>query len=542
MEQKRDAPDPELERSTVVEPHTGPRAKDTDSAPALEPNTSVSALSIGEVIGEGGMGVVRAATQLSLARRVAVKAPHQGCSEADAQRMLREAWVTGFLEHPGVVPIYDIARGHDGPVVVMRRIEGVSWSECLTDQTWAAESGARDLLEQNLRVFVRICEIVEFAHAKGVIHRDIKPANVMIGAFGEVYLLDWGLALATGGEAERHLQATATTREIGGTLAYAAPEMFDLVDAPFSERTDIYLLGAILFEITTGSRPHAGSDAERLLSIGASPPAVPERVASHLATAIRRAMQRLPPDRHPAVTDLRLAVLRYLRSREATVLIERELARDVRRAEVLLDESEGIAPELAARVREAAASQLRSEERLAQLARDSDDNVGRRARRILVTVVGATWVASLPFAEHFGPVTHTRFALGALAQLVVLALACVVAPGVAKPLYNRRILATIAVVELGQTALFLSAGASGTSIAFARTLQIGLWTIAAAVLAITLERRFWPMAALGALSFGVAVAFPDMRSYAGTVAVAGIVLNVALVGSSERPSSPRRVV
>jgi hypothetical protein len=534
MQGKGDALDPELDRSTVVEPAAaGSRVRGTDSAPALEPNTSLSALAIGEVIGEGGMGVVRAATQLSLARRVAVKAPHEGASEGEAQRMLREAWVTGFLEHPGVVPIYDIARGSHGPVVVMRRIEGESWSECFTDEKWAAESGARDLLEQNLRVFVRVCEIVEFAHSKGVIHRDIKPANVMIGAFGEVYLLDWGLALALGGEAQRHLQASATTREIGGTLAYAAPEMFDLVDAPFSERTDIYLLGSLLFELTTGSRPHAGSDAERLVSIDASPPAVPEHVASPLASSIRRAMQRLPPDRHDAVAQLRLEVLGYLGSRDATVLIERELSRDARRAEVLLDESEGIAPELAARVRKAAEAQRSEDARLAQLARDSDDTAGRTGRRLVIGVLGITWAATLPIGERFGPQTHTRFALGGLFQLVVIGLACVLAPGVTKTLYNRRVLATVAVVVTAQSAIFASVGSFGATVALARTLQIGLWTVGAGLLAINLERRFWPMTVLAGVAFGIAVLVPELRSYAAAIAAAGVTLNVALVGSSK---------
>jgi serine/threonine-protein kinase len=522
------------EPTTVVEPAAAAgQLKGSDSAPALEPNTSVSALAMGEVIGEGGMGVVRVATQLSLARRVAVKAPREGASEDDAQRMLREAWVTGFLEHPGVVPIYDIARGHDGPVVVMRRIEGESWSECLTDEKWALESGARDLLEQNLRVFVRICEIVEFAHAKGVIHRDIKPGNVMIGAFGEVYLLDWGLALALGGEALRHLPASSTTREIGGTLAYAAPEMFDLVDAPFSERTDIYLLGALLYELTTGSRPHAGSDAERIVSIDSSPPAIPERVPSALATSIQRAMQRLPPERHDHVSRLRLEVLGYLRSREATVLIERELTRDPRRAKVLLDESEGIAPELAARVRAAAEAVRAKDARLAKLARDSDDSLGRRARRAIILVLGVSWAASLPFGERLGPVTHARFALGALAQLVLTGLACVVVPGVTKALYNRRILATVAVVETAQVALFASAAVLGASIAFARTFQIALWTLGAAMLTVSLDRRYWPMTALAGAAFAIAVAVPGLHSYAAMIAVIGVTANVALVSSSK---------
>jgi serine/threonine-protein kinase len=531
MHAKRETP--ENDKSTVVDPGAAPpRSRQPDSAPELEPNTSLSALAIGEVIGEGGMGVVRAATQLSLARGVAVKATHPGASENDALRMLREAWVTGFLEHPGVVPVYDIAKGRDGPVVVMRRIEGMSWSDCLKDEKWAAESGARDLLEQNLRVFVRICEIVEFAHSKGVIHRDIKPGNVMIGAFGEVYLLDWGLALALGGEAERHIASTATTREIGGTLAYAAPEMFDLVDAPFSERTDIYMLGAMLYELTTGSRPHSGSDAERLVSIDASPPPIPEHVPSPLAGTIRRAMERLPHLRHEAVAQVRLAVLAYLSSREATVLIERELTRDPRRAEVLLDEAYGIAPELAARVRQAADAQRTEEARLAQLAHDHDHSIGRRARRIVIVLLGVSWAVTLPLGERIGPVTHARFAVGSIIQLVALAVAYLVAPGLRKTLYNRRILSTIAVVELAQIGLFSSASVFGASVAFARTQQIGIWATVVAMLAITLDRRYWPMTGVATAAFAIAVVAPQLRPYVAVISAMGVVANVALVGSS----------
>jgi eukaryotic-like serine/threonine-protein kinase len=259
------------------------------SGATLEAKTSLSTLAIGDVIGEGGMGVVREAIQLSLARVVAVKETLPGANEADAARMLREAWVTGFLEHPGVVPIYDIAKGRAGPAVLMRRIEGETWHTCLADEEWAAIRGARDLLEQNLNVFVRVCEILEFAHAKGVMHRDIKPSNVMIGAFGEVYLLDWGLALALHGEAERHLPTSAETREVGGTMSYAAPEMVGLIDAPMNERTDIYLLGALLFELSTGNRPHTrASEGEMIASIDTSPPAIPDAVSPGLAGPILR--------------------------------------------------------------------------------------------------------------------------------------------------------------------------------------------------------------------------------------------------------------
>jgi serine/threonine-protein kinase len=570
-------------------------AAEGDPPEPLDPKISVSALAIGDVIGEGGMGVVRSATQLSLARRVAVKTTREGASEADAQRMLREAWVTGFLEHPGVVPIYDIARGDHGPVVVMRRIAGETWHECLHDEAWASASGARDLLEQNLRVFVRVCEILEFGHDKGVIHRDIKPGNVMIGAFGEVYLLDWGLALALRGEAARHLPTTAATREIAGTMAYAAPEMVDLVDAPLTERTDIYLLGALLFEIATGARPHAKPTAtETIASIDSSPPEVPDHVSPRLAAPLRRAMQRLPADRHDTVAQLRHDVLAYLRTRDsellsasavrsleqlraacvadapsrrihelhaecrfafrealrtwprneeaarglvaaATLVIERELTRDPRSAAALLDVSDGIEPGLAARVR-AAADELREEDaRLAQMSRDHDDSIGRRTRRIVLIVLGASWATTLPLAEHIGPVTHVRFALGGLFQLVVLGVVGLLAPDVTKTLYSRRILTTLGLVFVAQIAIFLASSAFGASIAVARTVQIGMWAFAAAILTVTVERRFWPMTVGAAVAFTVAVIDPSLRSAASVLAALGVTLNMALTGSSTSP-------
>lgn len=575
-------------------PHRGSSRPGPGSAPTLEPKTSLSTLAIGEIIGEGGMGVVREATQLSLARVVAVKSPHEGASEADALRMLREAWVTGFLEHPGIVPIYDIAKGRTGPVVVMRRIEGDTWHACMTDEKWAMERGARDLLEENLRVFVRVCEIVEFAHSKGVIHRDIKPANVMIGGFGEIYLLDWGLALALGGEAAKHLAPSASTREIAGTMSYAAPEMVDLVDAPLSEKTDVYLFGALLFEIATGSRPHSkGSDAETIASIDESPPPVPDHVSPRLAAIMRRAMQRLPRDRYGAVTQLRLDVLELLRSRDSehlarsaeqslsrlreacasdaparvvhelhaecrfafrealrtwpentdaqrglvaaeTAVIEREVKRDPLRAATLLDEIDGIDPALASRVRSAAKARREEDARLAQLARDADGNIGRRARRIALIVLGLGWSVTLPLNEHYGPVTNARYAAGGFIQLVVVAVVCLFARDLTKSLYNRRIIAALVVVCLGQGALFATAAAFQLPVAVGRTLQIGLWAIAAALLAVFHERRLWPMAVACAAGFTIAVIDPSLRSIAAGFAAVAITANLAMISREQR--------
>ena len=307
---------------------------------ALDPRSSLSsiAIAIGDVIGEGGMGVVRTAIQRSLARTVAIKTTFPDATAKEAERMLQEAWVTGFLEHPGVVPVHDILRGEDGaPVVVMRRIRGATWEQRRDDAEWARAQGARDLLEQNLRIFVRVCEVVEFAHAKGVIHRDIKPANVMLGSFGEVYLLDWGLALAIGEEAAQHLPRAGLSRELTGTLAYAAPEMIGAIDVPLAEHTDVYLLGAVLFELATGRPPHDKPTVTLTFeSIASSPPLVPAAVPARLGAICARAMekQRLRARRHRGRARPRIAARRVRRRRYATANL-----RSLRRVPLCLQRS-----------------------------------------------------------------------------------------------------------------------------------------------------------------------------------------------------------
>ncbi|MDB4943978.1 MAG: Serine/threonine-protein kinase PknB [Labilithrix sp.] len=549
-----------------------------------------TALTVGEVIGEGGMGVVRAATQNSLGRSVAIKTAHPGAAEHVAARVLAEAWVTGYLEHPGVVPVYDIVEGDGGvPMVVMRRIHGKTWHERIDDASWAAAAGARDLLEQNLRIVVRLCEIVEFAHAKGVVHRDIKPENVMLGSFGEVYLLDWGLAVATTDAAAGQLPRAASVKDMGGTLHYAAPEMIGLVDAHVSEATDIYLLGAVLHEIATGRAPHDQATAPLIFeSIARSPPTDWGKIAPRLAAIGQRAMQKLPTNRYSTVSALRRDVLDYLKSRDSehlaafadralvalteavrknssrrkiydlygecrfafrealrtwpaneaaraglarasTLVIEHELGRDPRIAVALLDEAAGIEPELVARVREASVNEAHERATHSRVHPEHEPGAGRRLRAVLFGFLGLAWTVSQLLGDRVGPQTFDRDALGSIVQVPFLAIAWLVARGRTRNLFNRRIFGSVALLIVAQCLLFESAGPLGLTLVAARTLQIGLWAVVAASMTLVLERKLWPMTLGLSLAFLVAIAWPELRPLVSGLATLGVTANVAVV-------------
>jgi len=277
-------------------------------------------------IGEGGMGLVRLGTQRALGREVAVKTiKGEHKSDHSVLKLLREAWITGALEHPNVVPVYDIALDADGaPLIILKKIEGVDWGSLMHDARTVRERfGADDLLEWNLRVFLSVCNAVRFAHSRKILHRDLKPENVMIGQFGEVYLADWGIAVSLEDDGSGRLPLASEAIEMAGTPLYMAPEMLGGRESRLSERTDIYLLGSILTEIVTGRPPHQGSSFMQLVAaIAASDPELPESVPDELARIIRRAMDPDPDARFENAEQLRLAVQAFLRHRDATRLAE----------------------------------------------------------------------------------------------------------------------------------------------------------------------------------------------------------------------------
>jgi serine/threonine-protein kinase len=216
------------------------------------PSTGREVVRRPDLLGVGGMGEVYAGVQRSLGRSVALKFVNgaDASMEREARAgLLREARVTGRLEHPNIVTVHVLGVDEQGtPVMVMKRIEGVSWRALLRDPAhpqWRRwETLHRDALESHVSVLPSVCDALEYAHERRMIHRDIKPENVMFGPFGEVCLLDWGIAL--------ELDAPNAHPSIVGTPSFMAPEMVDDALGTVSERTDVFLLGATLHYVLTG--------------------------------------------------------------------------------------------------------------------------------------------------------------------------------------------------------------------------------------------------------------------------------------------------
>lgn len=256
-------------------------------------------------LGEGGMGVVRLAKQVALDRWVAVKALRpEHRAPTDVEALLSEAWLAGGLEHPNILPVYSVSLDEQGlPLIVMKRIEGLTWATLLRDTSaMAAHAPGKAPLHEHLSILLQVCNAVHFAHSRGVVHRDLKPENVMVGAFGEVYVVDWGVATRPG-----------RCSQLAGTPAYMAPEMLGGPLAVITPLTDVYLLGAILFDVLVGRPPHRGTKPEELIAeILRSSPALPAGVPEDLADLVRRCMSLRPEQRPKSALAVRTELEAFL--------------------------------------------------------------------------------------------------------------------------------------------------------------------------------------------------------------------------------------
>jgi len=297
-----------------------------------------------DLLGRGGMGEVRLCGDDRLGRDVALKTMYSTSSRG---RFLREAKLQGRLEHPSVVPVYDVGEVVDTPFFTMRRIVGTTLSDVIARlQEGDGEFATRYSRRRLLTDFVQACQAVAYAHDHGVVHRDLKPANIMLGAYGEVYVLDWGIAKVRDGFREadepRSIMpgdphASSSNTAVGsvlGTLGYMPPEQLEGAGDRVEFRADIYALGAILFELLTLQKLHAGTTtSEKIHSTlegvdaRASVRAPDREVPPELEAVCVRATASAPADRHPDVRALIADIERFLDG-DRDLARRREVARE----------------------------------------------------------------------------------------------------------------------------------------------------------------------------------------------------------------------
>lgn len=303
----------------------------------------VEAFQIEEELGRGGMGAVLRASDRLLGRSVALKVLGDA---SDDQGLLRrfvvEAQLGAQLEHPNIVPFYELLATAEGrPAFAMKLVDGETLDDYLSECS-SSEATARRAphdLWSRLDRFLKMCDALEYAHARGVVHRDLKPGNVMLGTHHEVYVMDWGVARvlddafdcaplearrARVGDTARDGDAALTRDgEVIGTPAYMAPEQAR--SEPVTPATDQYALGMLLCELLTLSAPRKGTPTQQLAdALIGTPPLLEPRFSGplprELVAVVRKATARLPEQRYPSVAALAADVRRFVRDEPVSVL------------------------------------------------------------------------------------------------------------------------------------------------------------------------------------------------------------------------------
>jgi serine/threonine-protein kinase len=416
------------------------------------PPVARGAYTIEGALAQGGAGKILRARDERLGRTVALKVMRFDPSGPDAERFVREVMITAKLQHPSIVALYEAGRWPSGePFYTMELVEGRSLAEV---------SGERPALADRLALVAHVidaADAVAYAHSRGILHRDLKPDNVMIGAFGEVYVLDWGIAVSLDPDPSGRLPAASEATDLVGTPAYMAPEMVMGDPSLLSPRTDVYLLGAILHEIVAGKPPHEGPTVHAMLSSVLLSSLKLDDFPPELCTICARALARDPKDRYESADALRVALEDLLRHRgSARLALEAEDSRrrldhvlateppgeertlavfhllgecrfgyraalsawpenggaragldqallavvdhelgegDPGAAAALLREVSSPPPDVASRVDAAVRARAGEDERLRRLEEDADPTIGSRTRIFISTIFGFLWAA-----------------------------------------------------------------------------------------------------------------------------------------------------
>jgi len=561
----------------------------TPGGPSLDVQSGLGPFE--DVLGEGGMGVVRTAKQRALHRTVAVKSlkadePHP----AAIRHLLHEAIVAAILDHPNILPIHDIVVDDRGmPHILMKRVEGRPWSDWAFDRrAIRQELGVRDPLVWNLGVFIQVCNAVAYAHDRGILHRDLKLDNVMIGAFGEVLVLDWGIAVALDDRYGERLPLARDQRTLAGTPSMMAPELALAHGERQGPATDVYLLGAMLYHLLAGHPPHAGdSVAQVLASIPQARPRLGDRVPGALARIVDRAMAFEPADRFASATALRDEVRAFLEHRasvriahegtesldallraiespsadratlhrhfdQARFAFQQALAEwadnplateglkrariELARWELAHDEPGAAAtlieplPDPPTDLTDAiAASVQRQRDRhleLASLQAQNDPSIGRRTRLVVFFLVSLTWIAAPILYGLYQPIEQWWIVLSSsLVPLsLVLLLGIWARDSLSRTSLNRSSWLTMMLIPIAQLTLDAMLMMQGIGPETSLQLRPAIWATVAMLYAALVLPRTIPAAVLFVLLALTAPLWPEGLPLTATIA------NVALVG------------
>jgi serine/threonine-protein kinase len=315
------SPPHSLPVDTTPEAEPPPFSADLIVASELEPHsllelvrlTPTERLEIEARVAQGGMGKIDVAIDRALDRRVAMKTLHSELREDDqtVRMFLREARLTGLLDHAHIVPLYDIAEGKEGQLFfTMKLVEG----KTLQDIAKALPRGVPDTatLYMLLDIVTKVCDALAFAHKKGVLHCDVKPANIMVGEFGQVFLMDWGIA--------KIVSTPEPEEQIIGTACYMSPEQAQGLRNSLDQRADVFLMGALLYDLLTHHPPYPTKDRlETLMMAQAGIVRSPRAVAgdgavpAELDRIVMRALAKKPDDRYSTVSALKDDLVRFMR-------------------------------------------------------------------------------------------------------------------------------------------------------------------------------------------------------------------------------------
>lgn len=327
---------------SIVPPEEGEKRYQPDSsglAPVRvelkSPRTDVlKRLPAGKQISASEMSMIEEAFDTNLLRTIAKKSvvPRKREDKVACGRIVEEAQITAQLDHPHIVPVYELLIDKDDRLCfTMKMVHGTTLG-ALLHQKDCFERTEKDLFLQ-LQVFLKVCDAVSFAHSRGVIHRDLKPDNIMVGSFGQVYLMDWGIALLKNGErpvaqervvplneSRHHYELMKEQGVINATIRYMAPEQAQGDVKMIGEHTDVFGLGGILYEILTHQAPYAqGAIHEIIRAALQGHVRAPEEVVDtdlppRLCGIVKKAMATNPKDRYASVAELKNDIEGFLQS------------------------------------------------------------------------------------------------------------------------------------------------------------------------------------------------------------------------------------